>query len=95
MASICCSPPERVPETWASRSREAREELEHAGAGGGPVSPGHQADLEVLRHRQLGEEAAALRHPGDALARHPVGGQAVEAGAVEADLAGAAGAPAP
>ena len=75
MASICCSPPESVPETWAEALAQAREEGEGAVAGGGAVAAGHQPDLEVLGDGELGEEPAALRHPGDALARHVVGGR--------------------
>ena len=63
---------------------QAREEGEGAVAGGGAVAAGHQADLEVLGDGELGEEPAALRDPGDAVARDLVGGQGVEAGGVEA-----------
>ena len=77
-----------MPETWAQAFAQAREEREGAVAGGGAVAAGQEADLEVLGDGELGEEPAALRHPGDALPGDVVGGQGVEAGGVEADLAG-------
>jgi hypothetical protein len=45
------------------------------------VAAGEEPDLKVLGHGEFGEEAAALGDPGDALARHVVGGEGVEAGA--------------
>ncbi len=55
IASICCSPPESVPERCCSRSRSTGNSDEHAVAGFLPVIARHQADREVLLHRQLGE----------------------------------------
>ena len=79
MASICCSPPESVPDVWPQPLAQAREEGEHAVARRRPsLAARHQADLEVLGHRQLGEQPAALRHIGDAVARHLVRRQAVD-----------------
>ena len=96
MASCCCSPPERVPETCDRRSRRRGNRASDPLAGRRSVAAGHQADLEVLGDGELGEEAPALRHPGDALARHEVSGQAVERGvAIERDRPGGGAARAP
>ena len=60
---------------------EAGEEGEGASRGRrGRLAAGEEADLEVLRDGELGEEAAALGDPGDALAGDVVGGQACRGG---------------
>ena len=53
------------------------------------------ADLEILHHRQLGEDAPLLRHIAQAEPGDAVGRQAVDAPAGEAHLAAAPAAPAP
>ena len=73
MASICCSPPDKVPPAWwrrsASTGKLAYDLLEERG----PARLGHpapvQARPEVLEHGQEAEDAAILRDPRDAEAR--------------------------
>ena len=88
IASICCSPPDSVPDDLAQPLAQPREERQHPLAGPRAVLARHQPDLEVLGDRQLGEEPPALRHPGDAAPRHLVRRQAVEPGGAEPDRAG-------
>ena len=69
IASICCSPPDRLPACWSRRSAQARERLVPAGRCRAPTSSslaGVGADAEVVLDGELGERAAALRHLGDA-----------------------------
>ena len=70
-ASICCSPPERLPAIWSMRSREAREQL---------AAPPRLLRVEVLRvvpvepaggtkvlgHGERGEHRLAAWHLHDA-----------------------------
>ena len=44
-----------------------------------------EPDAEILHHREIGEDAAALRHVADAFARHLVRLAAREIEAVELD----------
>ena len=59
-ASICCSPPDSVPASWCAALAEDRE----PGVGHllevGQRAPVPVADPEVLAHREVGEDAAAL-----------------------------------
>ena len=63
MASICCSPPLRVPAIWLVRSSRRREQLEDP-LQGLPNSPsgaaGRGSHLQVLQHGHVGKELAAL-----------------------------------
>ena len=61
MASVCCSPPESEPAIPALG--EARQNLPGALAVAGALrSPASKAaELEVLAHREVGQDAAALR----------------------------------
>ena len=71
MASICCSPPESVPPAACVRSCSTREEpearlevlLDLRG-----VAPQVRAELEVLLHGEVEEDAAALGRVRHALA---------------------------
>ena len=70
IASICCSPPDRVPASWRSRSLEPREELEDRlevgfrfppALGAAVLAPDRvAAELEVLADGHGGEELAPL-----------------------------------
>ena len=64
MASICCSPPDSVPARWRLPLAQAREDREHALAvlRAARACPAVAAELEVLAHAHVGEDAAALRH---------------------------------
>ena len=99
IASICCSPPDSVVPCWRRRSRrrgKAAIDLRQRGAVGGAAAPRHlhEAERQVLLHREPGKDAAILRHEADAEAADAVGGGAVDARAVEGDLAAAGADPA-
>ena len=53
------------------------------------IAPEIGAGLQILGDRQVGEDAAAFRHMGDAELDDLLGRQAVDAPAVEPDFAGA------
>ncbi len=67
MASICCSPPERVPGQLVGPGRQHREELLEPLQVGPDLVPPPATDLhvaaeeQVLPHGQLGEDLPALR----------------------------------
>ena len=58
--------PTACPTRCFSRSRSSGKQLEHAFARRLALAARHQADLDVLGDRHLGEQPAALRHIGDA-----------------------------
>ena len=67
---------------------ELRKELRHAVRRPAPGAVGRAgSDLEVLPHRELGEDAPVLRHVADAAARQPVGRGAGDVLALEAHVA--------
>src|SRR6516162_288901 len=63
---------------------EAREAAEHVFFAFGIALAG-KPDVEILQYREIGEDAAALRHIADAAARHFVGWAARKIDAVERD----------
>ena len=71
MVSICCSPPRHAPARPLAHARarlgNSANSLSSVQAGA-PARGGLAADLEVLRHRELGEDAPVLRHVAEARA---------------------------
>jgi hypothetical protein len=82
MASICCSPPDKVPAAWPLRSRRR-----------GKVSKTRSrlldrlSELEILPHRHIREDLAAFRHLDEARPYDVRRGCPSEELSVEADLA--------
>ncbi len=90
MASICCSPPERVPAACFLRSPRMGEEVVgalHVLLDACRVLAEEGAELEVLGDGQAGEDPAAFGGVGEAHGDDLVGGDAVQWLAVEHDLA--------
>src|SRR6266508_1725529 len=84
MASICCSPPDRVPPPLLRPLSETREEIVDTierprGAA--------RAQKKILPNGQGREDAPPLRNEGEATARDAVGGPRVDRFAIEADAA--------
>ena len=73
IASICCSPPDSVPATWARRSLRRGKSANTRSMSSADAAVGARvgAHLEVLAHGEPVEDAAALGHVGDA-AQHDV-----------------------
>ena len=87
IATICCSPPESVCASCERRvlskrekGFEARERFLAMRAGARIVG----AEEHVVVHGEKGKQPPALEHVRNADARAPVGGQAVDALALEA-----------
>ncbi len=63
MVSICCSPPDRTPAWVVLALAEVGEQAEHVVEGPAPELAGAlQTKLEILLHRQAGEDLAILRN---------------------------------
>ena len=64
IASICCSPPESRPARWPASLAQQREQVVHPVPGLPPRggSRGQPARAQVLLHRQVLEDLAALGH---------------------------------
>jgi hypothetical protein len=77
MASICCSPPER---------EDGEDLVERRPFVGGGASRAPGRDLQVLQHRQIGEDAPPLGDVDDSGPDPLRGRQAGDVLAVEADL---------
>ena len=77
IASICCSPPDRLPARWPRRSDKPRERLvpQVDVEADLAVAAGVGADAQVVLDGELGERAAALGHLGDAEAHDVLGCQ--------------------
>jgi hypothetical protein len=88
IATICCWPPDSSPAglelsfSIGNNAQRLLERLAPARLGGRQVA----AELEVLEHRHLREEAAALGHDGDAGAQY-VRRQRLQLGTVHRDHA--------
>ena len=81
MASICCSPPLRVMESWLLPLLENRKKLINFFQGLvfsfsrlGRIGP----DLQVFQHGQTGKDPAALGNHGDPLNNRLIGRDAVD-----------------
>ena len=90
MASICCSPPERVPRGSGPRSRRRGNRLEDAGDGPAASAPAPR-HLQVLDHGQRREDAPPLRDERHAPRHDPVRRQPRDVVALEAHGAARAG----
>ena len=91
IASICCSPPERLPARWARRSFSTGKSVVHAlDALREMLARRRQerAHLEVVGHGEAREEAPALGHVGDAVRDDLVRGPPRERRALEGERAG-------
>ena len=97
IVSICCSPPDRKPPCRSRKLAQLGEQLVHALDGPRPPRGRTRAarDVEILPHRQLGEDAAVLGHEADAGARHPVGRPAGDVAPLPHDAARASAASGP
>ena len=76
IATICCSPPDKVPANWREPLLDAREKREDARqilVELGAAPPRIGAHFEVLVDRHARKQAARFEHRGDA-APHPFGG---------------------
>ena len=92
MATICCSPPDSVCASCARRAAMTGNRRSTLGQGLGAVPARGRvvgAEQHVVEHGEEGEQAPALQHVGEALARGAVRGQAVDALAEEGDAPGA------
>ena len=91
MASICCSPPDRVPATCLQRSFRRGKLLIDLldGVSDLALGAGIGAHLQILLHGQLEEDPASFRAERHALADDLVGGGAQQGGTLEFDGAGA------
>ena len=93
IASICCSPPDSEPASWACRSYSrgnSRNTRSIVQSGPPPFACADlRRDHQILAHGQRAEHAPALRHETDALARDDVGREAGDRLAVQADRAAA------
>ena len=81
MASICCSPPERLPASWSMRSREPREQRRapaprRRATAAWSLRFDPAGEPQVLPHGQRREHALAAGHHHDALLGDLVGGHA-------------------
>ena len=78
MASICCSPPLRLPACWcAGRPGGGRRSNHRVDVGGDLlVLADVGTDSRLSSHAELGERAPALGHVGDARGARRVGGGA-------------------
>ena len=90
-ASICCSPPERVPACWCSplciRGKVSRTIDHRARLSARPLTA-WAAQLEVFFHGEVGEDPPSLGHHTDALFDDPVGPFPRDVPLLEDDRAG-------
>ena len=91
MVSICCSPPLiRPPGRSRMSPRLGNSANSRSGVqGGAPARRRAAADLQVLQHGQVGEDAPFLRHVAEAEPGDPSGSRPAIVGAGEADPPGA------
>jgi hypothetical protein len=91
IASICCSPPDRVPPAWWRRSPK-REKTQtpcratRSCAVADAVAV--ESDAQIFHHCQQAEDAAVFRHIADAAMREFVRGHAGDVFALKQHLAG-------
>ena len=88
-ASICCSPPDRVPAGWSSRSASSGKRSTASSRAVLAFEPvpahGVAADAEVLAHGEAAEGHLAPHQQGDALVDDLLGLEIGAVGAVDAD----------
>ena len=70
-ASICCSPPDKVPADLADPLAQARKTLEHQSQLQTPVRIVVSANQEVFADRHIGENHFSLRHQHGGIADAP------------------------
>jgi hypothetical protein len=84
-ASICCSPPERLPARCFCRSARTGNSAKTRARR--PRGRQEGAHLEIVGHRERREDAPAFGDVGDAVRDHLVGRPAADRRALEGDLA--------
>ena len=88
MASICCSPPERLPTLLLAPLLQDREQLEDSiGFRSLVMGLAERTDLEVFEHGHLREYPAPLRYVADAELDDIVRSEVRDVDTVEADRA--------
>jgi hypothetical protein len=92
MATICCCPPESEPagcDSFSVQRGEQRADMFERASAFEPRRAQVAAELQVLAHRHLGEQAPPLGHQRDALRAEAVRRQARDVLPLEAHAPGA------